>query len=284
MNSAYSRKQGSGEFPSLRSTPIQGFPAVLLSVLLTSYLAHAAAIDPASGDAKPFASTPADGYKLVWSDEFNGTRLDTEKWAYRTGSRMWSTQLAANVKVANGNLILELKKEHTKDTNYTAGGIISKQAFQYGYYEAKIKTPPGAGWHTSFWMMRFGSQGAARADAANLELDVIENDSVKPTSYGVNLHMWNPKPVKHIGHKNIQTPPLCDGFHVFGCEYTAQAVRYFCDGKPVQTIDISSLPHGEVNIWLTSIASSLGKTKAVDDSKLPATALFDYVRFFEKAK
>jgi hypothetical protein len=44
------------------------------------------------------------------------------------------------------------------------------------------------------------------------------------------------------------------------------------------TIDATQLEHGDHNIWLTSI----GNGKAMDDTKLPAAAEFDYVRFFEK--
>jgi beta-glucanase (GH16 family) len=49
-----------------------------------------------------------------------------------------------------------LKKEDRGKLHYTAGGVISKKTFKYGYYEARFRVPPGAGWHTSFWMMRNG--------------------------------------------------------------------------------------------------------------------------------
>jgi len=50
----------------------------------------------------------------------------------------------------------------------------------------------------------------------------------------------------------------------------------------VQTVIVTNFSHEEQHIWLTSIASSLGKTKAVDDANLPAAAEFDYVRFYER--
>ena len=59
-------------------------------------------------------------------------------------------------------------------------------------------------------------------------------------------------------------------------------MRYFFDGKEVGKRDANVMQHGEQHIWLTSIASPLGGTKAVDDTKLPGTAQFDYVRFYEK--
>ena len=85
-----------------------------------------------------------------------------------------------------------------------------------------------------------------------------------------------------MGGKTVKTPDLSGDFHVYGCEFTPEKVKYFFDGKLVQTVDVSKFQHSEQNIWLTTIASNLGGTKAVDDTKLPAAAEYDYVRFYEK--
>lgn len=232
--------------------------------------------------AKEEPQSPLPGYKLAWSDEFDGAKLDESKWDYRTDSKMWSTQKPENISVADGKLRIALKKEEAGGKQYTGGGVISKKTFKYGYYEAKFKTPPGAGWHSSFWMQKHDGSGGTNPKAAAQELDVIENDSVKPTSYGVNVHQWNPKPHKSMGGKGIKTPDLSADFHVYGCEFTAETVKFYFDGKLVQTVDATKFPHGEQNIWLTSISSNLGGTKAVDDSKLPAAVEYEYVRFYEK--
>ncbi len=238
---------------------------------------HAADIDPDSGDAQPHAGTPVSGYKLVWSDEFNGAALDTSKWNYRTDTRFWSLQRAANVRVANGSLHLDLKKETFGTTSYTGGGVISDHVFRYGYYEARMKVPPGSGWHTSFWMMKANRPAT---DTVAIELDAIENDSVTPLKYGVNTHRHLPTPHLTYGSKSVVTPSLSADYHVVGCEFTPTVIRYFFEGSVVQTVNASQFPHNDLNIWLTSIAAPLGGTTSVDDTQLPATALFDYVRFF----
>jgi beta-glucanase (GH16 family) len=227
-------------------------------------------------------SAPLPGYKLVWSDEFNDSRLDTNHWNFRTDSKMWSTQKPENVSVHDGKLILAVKKEDADEKHYTGAGVISKRAFKYGYYEARFKIPPGAGWHTSFWLQKYDASGGTNPQDSAQELDVCENDSVDPTNYSVNVHKWNPKPHMAMGWKKMSTPDLSASFHVFGCEFTPATVKYFFDGKLVQTVDATKFPHSEQNIWLTVIATSLGRTKAVDDAKLPAAAEFDYVRFYEK--
>ncbi len=230
-------------------------------------------------------------YTLRWADEFEGSSLDMDKWGYRTDSKHWSTQKPENVSVSGGTLKLALKKEEAGDKSYTGGGVISRPAFRYGYYEARLKVPPGAGWHTSFWMMFHDGRGGTDPTDAHQELDVIENNSNRPTTYGVNVHKWKGEHI-YFGGKDIKTPDLSAGFHTFGCEFTPSTVNYFFDWKLVQTVDVTkaaktdgstaTFEHGDQHIWLTSIASHLGRTKAVDDTQLPEQAEFDYVRFFSQ--
>jgi hypothetical protein len=248
-----------------------------LAVAFIAASAPAQDIDPATGPATPYPGTPVTGYKLAWSDEFAAPALDTAKWNFRTDTRFWSLQRAANVRVADGLLNLDLKKETFGSTSYTGGGLISKKLFRYGYYEARMKVPPGRGWHTSFWMMKYSRPAT---DTVALELDAIENDSITPLKYSVNTHRHLPTPHLTYGFKYVTTPSLSADFHVFGCEFTPTVVRYFFDGAVVQTLDATLFPHGDLNIWLTSIAAPLGGTPSVDDTQLPAAAQFDYARFF----
>ena len=251
----------------------------------------------------PNSSVPA-GYTLAWADEFEGKELDRSKWDFRTDTKLWSTQLPENVSITNGSLNLALNSatasagikktsggaEYVNDPahlkppagiKYTGGGVISKTAFGYGYYESKMRVLAGKGWHSSFWLMKHNGSGGTDISAGDLELDIIENDSVDLTSYGITTHKWKGGHQAY-GHKKVATLPLSD-YHVYGCEYTADAVKYFFDGNLVQTTDIASLPQGDVNIWLTSIASGLGNTDSVDDSRLPGHVDYDYVRFYRKA-
>ena len=254
------------------------FVASVLLVFAAQIVCRAQDIDPTSNpNVQPYPGTPVNGYLLAWSDEFNGTNVNTSKWNFRTGVRLWSTQLPANNGVSNGLYYLHVKKETVGSTDYTAGGIISSKLFRYGYYETSMKVPPGRGWHTSFWMMK---QTLTTNDTAQIELDALENDSVNLFNYGINNHRWLPTPVLHFGGKTVNTPSLNAGFHVIGCEYTASTVKYFFDGVLQQSLATTNFTLADVNIWLTSVAANLGGTTNVDDSQLPNFALYDYARFF----
>lgn len=92
-----------------------------------------------------------------YSDEFNGDRknnaFDTKKWHYRQ-PKPWRKGLAIGkeyVQEKDGKLICYGRKEQKK-----AGGIISNDYFQYGFYAFKWKTTgihhEGKNvWHPSVW-------------------------------------------------------------------------------------------------------------------------------------
>ncbi len=231
--------------------------------------------------AAPLLAAPPEPsrWKLAFSDEFDGQTLDQSKWDYRLGPRMWSEQRAANVSVSGGVLRLALRKEKAGPLDYTAGGVISKQAFRYGYYEARIRMPRGRGWHTSFWMMQNGPK-QGREDRYQ-EIDVCEQDSTDHNGYSVNWHSY--KPHVSFGHKRVTGPDLAADFHVYGAEFSASSVKFYFDGQPVHSIDVASVPHFEQHIWLTSIATWLGRTGSVEDAALPEVAQFDWVRYYRPA-
>lgn len=222
------------------------------------------------------------GYELAWSDEFNDGSFDRSKWVFRTDTKQWSTQLPESVSVSGGNLVIALNRAPAGEkVKYTGGGVISREAFSYGYYECRMRIRAGKGWHSSFWLMKRDGSGGTNTSAADLELDVIENDSIDLRSYSITTHKWKGGHVAY-GHKRVNTPPLSE-FHVYGCEYTPATVRYYFDGALEQSTDIASLPQGDLNIWLTSIASWLGNTDRVDETQLPGHVEYDYARFYRKA-
>jgi beta-glucanase (GH16 family) len=239
----------------------------------------------ADGEKAPAASiiapvAPLAGYALAWNDEFTGTALDAAKWDYRTDSKHLSTQKPANVSVKDGLLHLALKKEAAGGKQYTGAGIVSKPTFKYAYYEARIKMPAGAGWHTAFWLMKHDGSGTTDFQAAAQGIDVGDNDSIDHESYKVVLNKYNPEPPANYGFTRLPTPDLSADFHVFGCEFTPESVSFYLDGKLVHVVDARQIPHGEQNLWFSSIASHMGSTPKVDDAALPQETLCDYVRVF----
>ena len=79
------------------------------------------------------AEPPREGYTLVFSDEFEGDKLNTDVWGYRDGSSL--TRGGRNdenmVTVSDGKLHIGIDKVGDE---YHGGGVISKFGLGYGYY------------------------------------------------------------------------------------------------------------------------------------------------------
>ncbi len=222
----------------------------------------------------------AQGYKLTWNDEFDAATLNKAEWNLRTGERFASMNKAENVSVADGMLRIELKKEKAGKLDYTSGGVISKREFKYGYYETSFRSPQGEGWHVSFWMMK----NTGNSEGNRQEIDVCEHDTKDQTSYGTNLHIHAPDH-KGLAGRRVQTPDLSKRFHTLGCEFTPAEIRNYFDGKLVSVTDATHFKHDTMSIWLTTVGWAKlpwSNKEKIDDSKLPAFADFEYVRFFEK--
>ena len=222
-------------------------------------------------------------YSLAFFDEFNTEKIDESKWTYRTDSKHWSTQQKRNVEVKNGFLKLNVKKERSLGKEYTGAGIISIDTFKYGYYEARLKIPKGDGWHTSFWLMKHNRLGNTLPSTTEIEIDILENDSKNSNGYEIAFHKWINGHTSVFG-QHVETPNMNKKFVIAACEYTADYVKYYVNGKEIKELDLTDLPTGSVNIWLTSIASHLGGTESVNDKELPSAAIIDYVRYYQEQK
>ncbi|MCU0750366.1 MAG: glycoside hydrolase family 16 protein [Akkermansiaceae bacterium] len=241
--------------------------------------------------AKEVMPLPPPGYELVFGDEFDGSAVDTTRWGFRLESKMLSAQQQENVSVKDGKLVIALRKESVRGKNYTAGGIISRQKFVYGYYEARFKTPPAEGWHTAFWAMRKNFPDQKSRLPALLELDFCEQDGGDPHyfSFGIinqsryhqkkNRQSWN------AGRWVIEdAPDTSAGFHVWACEFTPETTRFYFDGRLAKEISSAGFPHDEMNVWFSVIASTLKGDRWVDESKLPNAVFCDYIRVYQHPK
>lgn len=139
--------------------------------------------------------------ELKWSDEFDGTSLDTSVWSYDIGNGNWGwgngevefyTDRTDNVTVEDGYLKIIAKKENYSGKQYTSGRILTKgkKAVLYGKIEAKIKVENGNqdGIWPAFWMM--GNNMADGVGWPNCgEIDIMEHANANPYVSGC-LH-WN---------------------------------------------------------------------------------------------
>jgi beta-glucanase (GH16 family) len=256
----------------------------ILGYLLATLLAAAGLMAQA---ARPGAY-PLPGYVYVWGDDFNGSALDPSKWMYRTDVKAESSQRPGNVRVENGALVIEMEKQADRGKQYTGGGVISKQRFRYGYYEARVKMFGGSGWHESVWAM-FALDGSTTYPAQmRTEIDGMEFDSATPERGHMGLIIWRrPGESRHLSctpgaYQGALDFDATQGFHTYGFEWTAANVKYYLDGKQRCVLDYppSAGEHDRINFWLTAIGYERGGK--IDDAKLPGRMLVDFAAFYRK--
>ena len=180
-------------------------------------------------------------YKLVWSDEFDGSALDETVWSYNTGGSGWGnnekqyyTSRPENIRVKNGMLEIEARKEQYENNEYTSARIMSKnkKTFTYGKMEARIKFPGGKGTWPAFWMM--GNTG----NWPNCgEIDIIEHIGSQDTRASFALHtvMKNGTKGNNWAKTHFFDYPLSADFHTYGIEWAQEekegkdVIRFFVD-------------------------------------------------------
>ena len=250
---------------------------LLRSVLATA--TAAALLAPTAGLTSP----PTAQYGLAFEETFSGTSVDTSRWNFRTDVKALSAQLAANAVIDNNQLSLLMKQQNVSGKAYTGAGVVSKQAFGYGYFEVRAKNTTNTGWHNSFWMMA-GDGHDTFAAGRYLEIDQAEIETADQTHVPSGLQIWNGQAGTgaNIGGPRCATYSpgvnLTAAYHTYGADWREGAIDFYLDGVKYCTIPYSTTQYRQdpINIWLTAIAYrtpvSVGGTPQY----------YDTVRFYKK--
>lgn len=122
------------------------------------------------------AEIPVKGYKLVWSDEFNGIAMDTRKWDYRDlGPRRDAVNVKDTVSLdGKGHLVLTTKR--SGDAYHTAMiGTQGKFEAVFGYFECRVQLQKEIGHWSAFWLQTpTMGEDIGNPAKAGTEIDVIE--------------------------------------------------------------------------------------------------------------
>ena len=232
------------------------FPALIITCLLTCGILRA-------------------DTNIVWSDEFNGTSLDTTKWTFDTGNGFYAgnywvsgwgnnelenyTSRTNNVYVAGGCLHIRAQQESYGGQNYTSGRIKTKGLFskKYGRIEFRAKLPAGTGFWPAFWLMPDHSPYGGWPNCG--EIDVMENKGNIPTQVGGTIHYGGAGGYDVYSGKTyyFSGGNSATNFHVYTLEWTTNSIKWLVDGQLYETR----------NTWWSNIGTS--------SSKYPYPAPFD---------
>jgi beta-glucanase (GH16 family) len=228
-------------------------------------------------------------YQLVWSDEFDGTSLNTNYWSYDVGDSWYNNELQAytanNVYVQNGMLRIEGRKENYGSKSYTSGRIKTqnKKSWLFGKFEARMKFPTGKGFWPAFWLWP-----DSYTSSAYREIDIMEAVGNYPkTVYSTCWYAGgesNPKSMS--GEYNLPQNYDLD-FHVYGAEWSPGNIDFFVDGNKFYSCS-KSKTSGTWNLDGTKLHVILNLAIGGDwpgspssSTIFPSSMYVDYVRVYQ---
>lgn len=255
-------------------------------------------------DTSGFESpTSYPGYKLVWSDEFNESSLNTNKWTATTGSQGGdqSTYLPANVSVANGKLVMQAKHETYGSYNYTSSRVTTqdKFSFKYGRVDIRAKVPVGMGMWPALWMFSDNRPIINYAQKTGVtvgEIDIAEILGKSPSRLYGTLH-WSTSSSTYAnlqGRYDLSSGNFGDAYHVFSLIWDATNIQLLCDGNVYITIPHSSKTNYKNGIdpfnansfyfiFTLGIGDGTNWAGAPDGTDTwPQKMSVDYIRVFQK--
>ena len=241
-------------------------------------------------------------YSLVWSDEFNGSKLNESVWNYNTGGGGWGnnesqyyTNRPENIRLVDGCLEIEARKEKYENREYTSARIYSKgkKSFLYGKMEARIKFPGGKGTWPAFWMM--GESGNWPKCG---EIDIIEHIGSQDTRASFALHTQekNGSNGRNWHGTHFFDNPLSNDFHTYGVEWCEEeengkdCIRFTVDGEVYATVweskigDTVSWPFCQPHYFILNLAIGGTMGGSIDDAIFNQKRIMyvDWVRVYQR--
>jgi beta-glucanase (GH16 family) len=185
-------------------------------------------------------------WQLVWSDEFDGTTVDTTKWVFETGNnngwgnseREYYTGRTNNAFVSGGLLHIVARQESFGGFPYTSARMKTQGKFskKYGRIEWRAKIPQGVGFWPALWMM--GTNIASVGWPACGEIDVLENNQSLGNQVQGTIH-YSDTNNNHLQQTRVYPLPTpgdsVTNFHTYAVEWATNSIKWLVDSNLVQT-------------------------------------------------
>src|SRR5664279_1872232 len=244
--------------------------------------------------------TTGKDWKLVWSDEFNGTGLpDTTKWTFDIGNWGWgnnelqyyTANISENARQEDGNLVIEARKDDGvypwSSARLTTRG---KESFLYGKIEFRAKVPTGRGTWSAGWLL-----GDEYKDELSWpycgEIDVLENVGFEldpktgngkthaSVHCGAYYFKLGNQPTSIVDVANMNNE-----YHIYTIEWLSGGISILIDGKKYFDYHDASnnltWPFNKPQNLILNLAmgGGWGGAKGMDPEMKSAKFIIDYVR------
>jgi len=192
----------------------------------------------------------------VWSDEFNGSVIDSGTWTYDVsgggfgnGQFEYATARHENSYTTNGNLVIEARRENYLGNSFTSARMLTQGrfAFKYGTLEARIKMPDTAnGLWPAFWMLGNNFSGIPWPGCG--EVDIVEMGSKAGIDQGLQQEKLNcamhfsgatGQYANNVAWTNAPVDLSLD-YHRYKVSWTPSSITFYLDDVPYGSWDITA--------------------------------------------
>lgn len=219
--------------------------------------------------AAPAPSNASVGWTMVWSDEFNGSRIDRQKWQFDVDcwgggneERQCYTDSLRNAAIEDGKLIITARHERvtgpalpkhlrwrgaagdgtaTRDFSSARLTTRGRASWRYGRIEVRAALPQGQGTWPAIWMLP--EKATYGPWAASGEIDILEAVNLgvpcpkcpggKENTVLGTLHFGAEWPNNKQASTEIPFPDVLDNnLHTFAIEWSPDRMIWSIDGKP----------------------------------------------------
>ena len=217
-------------------------------------------------------------WKLVWHDEFDGTKLDESKWDVRDNKRRdgWWSPKAVSVD-GKGHLAISTFKEGDR---YLDACVRTRGKFEHahGYYVARIRLQDQPGHWSAFWLYNSSVGKVGNDGRDGTEIDIMEkpwlDDRVQHA-----LH-WDGYGKEHRTAGKVATVPgVMKGWHTFALWWKVDEYVFFVDGKETWRTNAGGVCQVPLYIKLSDEIGKWGGD--ISKAILPDQFTVDYVRVYD---
>ena len=197
---------------------------------------------------QPPAGAPPGFSRLIWSDEFTGTTINSANWSFETGAGGWGnnelenyTNRSVNARIENGNLVIEARQESLGGAPYTSARMKTQGKQSFGintWVEARINAPEGQGIWPAFWML--GNSISTVGWPSCGEIDIMEIQGQNPAKNFGTIH-WADQNGQHASFGGIfnSSSSLTAGFHTYAISRTGTSIKWYVDRVQYAEANIS---------------------------------------------
>lgn len=243
----------------------------------------------------------------VWSDEFDGKKLDTQKWSYHPRySSAWNRYIAQGNECPEVNVIEDGQYKAycmptpdefkaTEKNPMISGAIYTSGKFYCtgGWIEARAKTAPHTGNFPAFWMMPVTPETWPNAG----EIDIWEQINTENKAYHTLHSAWGNqtlgKPDQASPAKGSSAAVTSNQWHVYALEWDQTAMKFYVDGVlnfTYTNTGYSDSKYSEYHAWpfskpfyiICNQSVGNGSWAAQPDLQFTYHTEFDYVRVYQK--